>query len=383
MAGTRNTNLDILRVVAVTMVILSHLPAAPRDASPVVVAVADWFRQYGSLGVDLFFVLSGFLVSGLLFREYAAKGRTDIRRFLIRRGFKIYPSFYLFALLTISLRIHNGEPLHRYNILSELLFVQNYAGHVWTHTWSLAVEEHFYVLLAALVALLCRVAPTNPLRYIPRSFWITASLVFVARAITFYTLPYDTSTTHRFPSHLQIDALFFGVLLSYYYQARPAFAIAARRHAWLIGGAAAVALVAVPLLPTLSLFYMGGHVLTMGGFGAIVLLAVLLPQGSGRTTRLLATIGAQSYSIYLWHAAVMAFGMIYMPHLLGHHSSFYETLAWYVPGSFALGIVMAKCIEIPALAVRERFFPDRTRTASDAASVLPISTSPSPAILVR
>ena len=151
---TRNQNLDLLRTVAVTMVIIGHLPDAPRESFQLVRWVADWFRRYGSLGVDLFFVLSGFLVSGLLFREYLAKGRADVRRFLIRRGFKIYPAFYVYAVLTVVLRIRMGDSLTLRQVLSELLFVQNYGAHVWSHTWSLAVEEHFYLLLAALIAIL-------------------------------------------------------------------------------------------------------------------------------------------------------------------------------------------------------------------------------------
>src|SRR4029077_6654622 len=78
----RNANLDLLRAVAVKMVILGHLPDAPRESALAVLFVADWFRHYGGLGVDLFFVLSGFLVSGLLFREYLASGRGDVPCFL-------------------------------------------------------------------------------------------------------------------------------------------------------------------------------------------------------------------------------------------------------------------------------------------------------------
>src|SRR5262249_45088549 len=108
------------------MVIIGHLPVAPRDSFLIVRWVADWFRQYGSLGVDLFFVLSGFLVSGLLFREYLSRGRADVGRFLIRRGFKIYPAFYVFIALTVVLRIRLGDSLTLPQILSEALFVQNY-----------------------------------------------------------------------------------------------------------------------------------------------------------------------------------------------------------------------------------------------------------------
>ena len=54
----------------------------------------------GWIGVDLFFVLSGFLISGLLFSEYKKRGAISFKTFFIRRGFKIYPAFYVFLLLT-------------------------------------------------------------------------------------------------------------------------------------------------------------------------------------------------------------------------------------------------------------------------------------------
>ena len=153
----RNVNLDLMRVVAVLMVIFGHLPDAPRDLPKAIVWVADFFRHYGGLGVDLFFVLSGFLVSGLLFpRVNFTRGRADVKRFLIRRGFR-----YLSGVLCVRRRHgaaatqgrrHADRARHR---SPELLFIQNYGPHVWSHTWSLAVEEHFYPPLAAIVAALC------------------------------------------------------------------------------------------------------------------------------------------------------------------------------------------------------------------------------------
>src|ERR1700758_1823216 len=81
--STRNESLDVLRCIAVLLVLGFHFPY-----------YALWGRL-GWIGVDLFFVLSGFLISGLLFQEYKATESINLLRFLIRRGLKIYPSFYL------------------------------------------------------------------------------------------------------------------------------------------------------------------------------------------------------------------------------------------------------------------------------------------------
>ena len=124
--ASRVAELDILRAVAVFLVLASHAVLPPGDASAPVRVAASFFRSYGGLGVDLFFVLSGFLVSGLLFREHARRGRISAGRFLLRRGFKIYPAFYVFLVVTVLLRLRAGDTVTTGQIVREALFVQNY-----------------------------------------------------------------------------------------------------------------------------------------------------------------------------------------------------------------------------------------------------------------
>jgi len=125
---TRNKCLDVLRGVAVLMVIVHHY-AGPHSS----------LLHIGGIGVDLFFVLSGFLISGLLFSELERGGRIVLSRFFIRRGLKIYHAFYFFFFATMPLIWRfSGQ-----RMLGEALFLQSYAPHIWQHTWSLSVEEMF------------------------------------------------------------------------------------------------------------------------------------------------------------------------------------------------------------------------------------------------
>src|SRR5947209_2430923 len=83
--------LDVLRGVAVLMVLAVHAPWSSEVRT-------GGFRKLlplGSYGVDLFFVLSGFLISGLLYAEIARSGRVNVPRFWLRRGLKIWPSYYV------------------------------------------------------------------------------------------------------------------------------------------------------------------------------------------------------------------------------------------------------------------------------------------------
>lgn len=80
----RNPTIDVLRAFAVLLVFCRHTEGTLL------------LSRFGWAGVDLFFVLRGYLVSGLLFREYQQTQTIRAGRFLVRRGFKIYPQFYLF-----------------------------------------------------------------------------------------------------------------------------------------------------------------------------------------------------------------------------------------------------------------------------------------------
>src|ERR1700754_2595070 len=79
----RLRELDFLRGIAIILVLMRHIP------------LSSYTTNLGWIGVDLFFVLSGFLVSGLLFKEYMRYGKINPGRFLIQRGFKIYPIYFL------------------------------------------------------------------------------------------------------------------------------------------------------------------------------------------------------------------------------------------------------------------------------------------------
>src|ERR1041385_5057357 len=107
----RNPQLDLLRGIAVLMVIACHYP------------YSHFLEKIGWAGVDLFFVLSGFLISGLLFTDWKSTGTISLSRFFIRRGFKIYPAFYVFLFVTapIGLVGHYGWR----NFAGECLFIQN------------------------------------------------------------------------------------------------------------------------------------------------------------------------------------------------------------------------------------------------------------------
>ncbi len=114
----RNRSLDVLRGLAILLVLGRHNE------------YYSLWQRAGWIGVDLFFVLSGFLISGLLFSEYAETGTINLGRFLLRRGLKIYPAYYFFVLFWLPFNLHQLK-------LSDLFFMQSYFPGYWGHDSSL------------------------------------------------------------------------------------------------------------------------------------------------------------------------------------------------------------------------------------------------------
>jgi peptidoglycan/LPS O-acetylase OafA/YrhL len=149
MPERRNASLDILRAAAILAVLACH------TANNVLPAEST-LRQMlgvGGRGVDLFFVLSGFLLGQQLFKEAARTGTVDVRRFWIRRWLRTLPAYYacLLALFAAYIAVGKAEKIDwRY-----LVFLQNYLPDAerpyFGITWSLCVEEHFYLVIAPAV----------------------------------------------------------------------------------------------------------------------------------------------------------------------------------------------------------------------------------------
>jgi len=126
-----------------------------------------FLKDVGWAGVDLFFVLSGFLISGLLFLEYKKRGSIDFKRFFIRRGLKLYLAFYVLLATTFAVQ----HALHRLsgfdNYRHEIIYLQNYLPGIWDHMWTLAVEEHFYILLPVFLLVLIRFSSNRKIHSVP------------------------------------------------------------------------------------------------------------------------------------------------------------------------------------------------------------------------
>ncbi|WP_154767410.1 acyltransferase family protein [Nakamurella alba] len=306
--------LDGIRAIAVLGVVLYHAGVP--------------FLPGGFLGVDLFFVVSGYLVTALLQREHDRTGRIDLRGFWLRRARRLLPALLLMLLVVCAATLACGRDLGaglRWQLAGALTFSSNWLQiangssyletmepALLTHLWSLAVEEQFYLLWPLAVLFLLTVVKAR------RSRAALAVLVALASAAAMFagyrtgtdpTRIYAATDTHGF-------GLLLGAALAL---ARPASELdpvrGARRRGRgtdLLGFASlAVVLGGMVVLDLENPWtYRGGLLLV--SLAAVGLVAVTI-RGSGPVAKLLGSrvlrpVGERSYSLYLWHwpAVVMA-----------------------------------------------------------------------------
>ncbi len=353
----RLVGLDVLRGAAILLVLGHHPPGwgAAVEGYP---ALRVWWRV-GWAGVDLFFVLSGFLVGRLLFSEIKRTGTLGVRRFLARRAWKIWPPYLAFLCVIAAMLAWEGRDLGA--LLPNLVHVQNYSDAAqnggWGHTWSLAVEEHFYLVLPLLLLLL-----RDRMERLPLVVGVVAAACLAGRIATVAAIPHQVAWVHLWPTHLRIDSLMAGVLLAWLVTFR--YDLVARLRPW----RHALPVVAAPcFLPALlypihtSVFQTTlGLSLLWVGSGCLVLWCYFAEGGPllrSRPARWLAWVGAASYGIYLWHLP-WSHRII---EALGHHVplSVPAQVALFVGLAIALGWLMTLAVERPALALRERLAPRR------------------------
>jgi peptidoglycan/LPS O-acetylase OafA/YrhL len=297
-ARGRIFGLDLLRAAAIGLVLVCHLD--PLFGAPYVARSVAEIGHLADVGVDLFFVLSGFLIGGILLRELErGPSFRGLVRFWSRRWWRTLPNYYLFLVLNMAVYWFRG---HAADAPRYLAFMQ---GLWWDpdprafhESWSLCVEEWFYLSFAMLAYAGAAVLPRG------RSYWLAALTVacgsFLLRA--FLVLGRDASVdTIRYSTLPHLDSLMFGVVAAYAAARWPARWAAAARPAAIAGAtllAAGLGLragLSDSSAVTRLLYY---DVVALGT-------ALLLPRlsawrmGAGRTADFVTSLSLYSYSMYL------------------------------------------------------------------------------------
>lgn len=349
--------LDFLRGIAILLVMLRHT-----NLSPVT-------TQMGWIGVDLFFVLSGFLVSGLLFAEFKKNGTISPIRFLIRRGFKIYPLFYTVLLLHLLYFYLKDLPIKSSEVLPEIFFYQNYTPGIIGISWSLAIEEHFYILLSILFFVLYKKRAIQVRFIIPVACLLVAVTCLILRVTSWQPRTEFDPYIHFFPTHLRIDSLAFGVLIAWLYHFHSEWLkLSVQRYRYVL-------LIAIPLflLPAFIYTAESKEMTTFGftglylGFGIMMALSIVNADSIAQTFYRLkagfilngiAWTGVYSYAIYLLHMKAGPILSSYIDSKVANTPPFIIILLNFTFNIYC-GYLLSLLVEKPFLRLREKYYPAR------------------------
>jgi peptidoglycan/LPS O-acetylase OafA/YrhL len=372
----RLRELDFLRGLAIILVLLRHI------------SLFDFTTNIGWIGVDLFFVLSGFLVSQLLFKEYIKFGNIKPQLFLIRRGFKIYPVYYIFYLPYLFIKLRSSS-INLYGILSDFLFIQNYMfgwGYAYVASWSLAVEEHFYFGFAILlwwglktkkIVLFKTNDKINSVFSFGKILVIILIFIFLIRILFNSSIFGNYSFVKLYTmTHLRVDSLVMGVLISYLFTFYFNFInnlFLKNKYSLLFF--ALLGLVWTPFLdPGFSYFVKTiGFTFLYISFG-IILLYILLTKNinellnkylSKIVVDCISKIGFCSYSIYIIHGLVIAIIPILIKSTLEITILNNKYLIFLIKfiSSVLIGVFITYRIEKYFLLARDKYFPSRAEVS--------------------
>lgn len=309
--------LDGLRAIAVIAVIIYHLN--PQTLSG------------GFLGVDTFFVISGFLITSLLIHEFNETGRIDLKKFWIRRFKRLIPAVVFLLMVLVSyMLLFNLERLMaiKSDVIAALIYMSNWwfiiedvsyfealEANPLKHLWSLAIEEQFYIIWPIILLFM--------LVFVKRlgRVWLITFILSLVSLIVMIVLsePQMDNSRVYFGTDTRAHSLLIGALLAYIF---PPFRLKAqidRTSGAVLNG---IGIVSLGVLIYMFTFVSASHYwIYAGGLYLIAAITTLLIAASVHPTTFFATkllgnplfvfIGKRSYSLYLWHYPIITLSNTY------------------------------------------------------------------------
>ena len=299
-----------LRAIAILFVLVSHASFTLKHPLPM---WAYFLFIRADLGVFIFFILSGFLITYLLTVEHAATGTINLRNFYMRRVLRIFPAFYFYLLVLAGLTVFGVIPIAFSHFLDASLFLWNYK-HLWDptngpgiwylgHFWTLSLEEQFY-LLWPLALLLLKMR---------NAVWVALALIVVmpiVRLASYFLFP-ESRGQLTMMLHTGADSLMFGCLLALLirHDKMEALLEHVRNPLWPILATLIICILSPLVADCLPGHMEGGYSNTLGrtltGVCVTFIIAWLLKYpdclaGRFLNSKAMMHIGILSYSLYLW-----------------------------------------------------------------------------------
>ncbi len=358
--------MDGFRAIAVLWIILHHIFVF-FDLRPILGSLMVPFSKFaavGVFGVDIFFVISGFLITGLLLEDFD-NGKIRIRRFYMRRFLKIIPQYTLTVIagLALTLVYHFGrnadyDPLHI--IWINAVFIQNYCHSMQVpplaHLWTIAVEEQFYFVYPLLLILICFIFKDTCQK---RTALIIICLMLIVtenacRCAAIAEVFRKGGTFWYQETQFHSDGLALGVLIKLIEPYLSGIAGTLKQSLCFACLTAGMAIYLVFILNGVNFLSWPTLELACLAPGLLLLSALINEDGFIQyfaENKALRWVGKNSYGIYLWHYVLLFFILANFKHpdLLN------AILAYYVAGTIFLGYLSTVTVEQYFLNFRKIF----------------------------
>ena len=378
---SRWTGLDGLRALAIIAVLGTHF---------------GFLAQGAFVGVDLFFVLSGFLITSLLLHERETKGHVSLSNFWVRRGLRLFPAL-LCAVALASILVPWASPHVRSATFTGLPWVFTYTGN-WAaamghepllgsqylgllpHTWSLAIEEQFYLVWPIALVLWFR----RGLR-LRRAAIVLATVAFIDALYNGWAV----GAWGFYPAYFRTDThamgLCAGCALAMAIHARLGRPISEQGARTLRSMAiVAVAVFVIVCMTPVSTPRIGSVLIDLSTLSAVVLVASVVLAPHTAMVRTLSApgpvwVGARSYGIYLFH---YPFVLVFIQPPRFHGSSHVVAVICCMAACIVLAALSFRFVERPFLRLKSRFEIARAPNGAlpSMAKTTPIITTPSPGV---
>jgi peptidoglycan/LPS O-acetylase OafA/YrhL len=367
-----NAWLDLVRAMAITLVLLRHgyhASAASQDAAP---AFVHALAMNGWVGVDLFFVLSGYLITCHLARAGLGTGRFVLWRYLSARALRIVPAYLavMALILAAAFPLYTVDPTHLgLRVAYHLLFLQDYLpSNINIVFWSLGVEEKFY-LAAPLLVGLALMQKTLARKLLVLS--LVAALAPALRAWT-YVEASPTDYVHFFrtlrsPFHACLEPLVAGVAVAVAQEAgavRPALAAGRRLFAPALL-LLAIWLVSHEFMRTIGVFDAVAQPVVIAALcGLVTLTAVRMNGAPMRFEALPRAVARLSYTLYLVHYPLVPVALA-----VGAAAAWPVATFWlvYLAAAFAAAAILHWAVEKPFLKLKDELLRGAGRRDAPAA----------------
>ena len=348
-------SIDSLRALAVLAVIIYHV-----DVN---------YLPGGFLGVDLFFVLSGYLISSLIIKEYRKTGSLNLYNFYIRRARRLLPAVYFMITVGLVVMVLFNEVLLRKSHL-DAIFGYIYSSNWWyifhkldyfdsfgaqspfKHLWSLAIEEQFYMIFPLLFLLVNRKKKSKDGTYKLNKNFLYVVLGLILVSLIAHILLFDINNISRiyFGTDTRAFSLLVGVVGAILYPMERLHAKVTPQQNMLYS---VVSLVSIATLITVMIYTSEYNTLLYrGGFLLVAILGLIVIISSGKQHTLMSRllsfkpvvfIGKISYSLYLWHFPVLVLTTPISE--IGNPNIFFVILRIVL--TFAVAIVSYVFVETP------------------------------------